>query len=94
MEFKLNKIDTDIRKKMQEEAKDDKVHSSDSISVKKDLKEEKSEQQETSSLGERRKRYFTIDGVKCNNGNISVNAVKIEKITQENFKGRILDKKK
>ncbi|NOV91293.1 hypothetical protein [Clostridium saccharobutylicum] len=41
MEFKLNKIDTDIRLKMQEEIKDDKVHAGKSISVKKDIKEEK-----------------------------------------------------
>ena len=44
MEFKLNKIDTDIRKKMQEEIKEDKVHSGKSINVKKDLKDEKNEE--------------------------------------------------
>lgn len=94
MEFKLNKIDTDIRKKMQEEIKEDKVHTSNSISVKKDLKEEKSEQQERSISNENEKRFFTIDVVKSNNKNVNVNAEKIEKITEENSKGQILDKMK
>lgn len=94
MEFKLNKIDTDIRKKMQEETKEDKVHSSNSINVKKDLKEEKSKQQEIITSGENEKRYFTIDGVKYNHRNININAIKTEKITEENSKGQILDKMK
>jgi len=41
VEFKLNKIDTDIRKKMQENIKDDKVHSTKSISIKRDIKDDK-----------------------------------------------------
>jgi hypothetical protein len=44
LEFKLNKIDTDIRKKMQEEIKEDKVHSGKSISIKKDIKDERHEE--------------------------------------------------
>ena len=94
MEFKLNKIDTDIRKKMQEEIKEDKVHSGKSINVTKDLKDEKNEYinlEETKEDSE--KRYITIDGVR-DNKNISIKVEKVEKITDENSKGRILDKKK
>lgn len=91
MEFKLNKIDTDIRKKMQEETKDDKVHSSESISVKKDIKDERQQQMKSLYEEEHEKRYITIDGTKYNNKNIDINAEKVEEINGENSKGRILD---
>jgi hypothetical protein len=95
LEFKLNKIDTDIRKKMQEEIKEDKVHSGKGINVTKDLKDEKNEYinlDETKEENE--KRYITIDGIRDNRKNISVKAEKVEEINYENSKGRILDKKK
>lgn len=94
MEFKLNKIDTDIRIKMQEEIKDDKVHSGKSISVKKDVKDEKSTQFKEESIEENEKRFITIDGVKVSKKNISIEVEKVEEINYENLKGRILDKKK
>lgn len=94
MEFKLNKIDTDIRIKMQEEIKDDKVHSGKSISVKKDLKDEKSTQFKEEVIEEKEKRYITIDGVKVSKKNISIEVEKVEEINYENLKGRILDRKK
>ncbi len=94
MEFKLNKIDTDIRKKMQEEIKDNKVHSGKSINIKKDIKDEKHEEIKPFDEEENEKRYITIDGVRDNNKNISIRAEKVEKITDESSKGRILDKKK
>lgn len=91
MEFKLNKIDTDIRKKMQEEIKEDKVHSGKGITIKKDIKDEKHENTETLNEEEHRKRYITIDGVKDNHKNIDIRAEKVEKINESNSKGRILD---
>jgi len=94
LEFKLNKIDTDIRKKMQEEIKEDKVHSGKGISVKKDIKDERHEELKGFEEEENEKRYITIDGVRHNNKNVSIKVEKVEKITDENSKGRILDKKK
>ena len=94
MEFKLNKIDTDIRKKMQEEIKEDKVHSGKSINIKKDIKDERHEEIKNLDEEESEKRYITIDGVRYNNKNISVKVEKVEEINYENSKGRILDKKK
>ncbi|MDR3593980.1 hypothetical protein [Clostridium sp.] len=94
MEFKLNKIDTDIRKKMQEEIKEDKVHSGKSINIKKDIKDERHEEIKNLDEEESGKRYITIDGVKYNNRNISIKVEKVEEIHNENSKGRILDKKK
>ena len=94
MEFKLNKIDTDIRKKMQEEIKEDKVHCGKSISVKKDIKDEKNEVIKKLTEDEHEKRYITIEGLRYNRKNISVKVEKVEEINNENSKGRILDKKK
>ena len=94
MEFKLNKIDTDIRKKMQEEIKEDKVHSSNDISVKKDIKEERHKPRKKLNTDENEKRYFTIDGVKYDKKNININGEKIEEINEDNSKGRILDTRK
>ena len=95
MEFKLNKIDTDIRKKMQEEIKENKVHSGKGVNVTKDLKEEKNEYiSQDENKVESEKRYITIDGSKYNGKNISIKVEKVEEINGENSKGRILDKKK
>ncbi|MDU4800947.1 MAG: hypothetical protein E6X81_08095 [Clostridium butyricum] len=91
MEFKLNKIDTDIRKKMQEDIKDDKVHSGKGVTIKKDIKDEKYEEMQDSNDEEIKKRYITIDGVKDNYKNIDINVEKVEEINEENSKGRILD---
>jgi hypothetical protein len=80
---------------MQEEIKENKVHSGKGINVTKNLKDEKNEYinlDETKKESE--KRYFTIDGVRDNSLNISIKVQKVEKITNENSKGRILDKKK
>ncbi|MBN7573073.1 hypothetical protein C1H57_00460 [Clostridium sp. 2-1] len=91
MEFKLNKIDTDIRKKIQEETKEDKVHSGKGISIKKDVKEEDFEEKDCHSEKDHEKRYFTVNGVKYNQKNIDIKVEKIEKINEGNSKGSILD---
>ena len=94
MEFKLNKIDTDIRKKMQEEIKEDKVHAGNGISVKRDIKEERHDPTGDLNSAKHEKKYFTIDGVKYNRNNIGIEAEKVEEINEENSKGRILDSTK
>lgn len=97
MEFQLNKIDTDIRKKIQEETKEDKVHSGKNINVKKDLKEEKNQLNDEEfnyNEEESEKRYITIEGVKNKSNDITIQAEKIESIGKENSKGRILDQTK
>ncbi|OOP75159.1 hypothetical protein [Clostridium beijerinckii] len=90
MEFKLNKIDTDIRKKMQEETKEDKVHSGKGISIKKDIKDEKNDY-EKDLKEDNEKRFITIDGIKYNSKNVDIQVEKVEKINEENSKGRVLD---
>ncbi|GEP64585.1 hypothetical protein CBE01nite_23530 [Clostridium beijerinckii] len=94
MEFKLNKIDTDIRKKMQEEIKEDKVHSGKNISIKKDIKDEPHQETQKLNDEEIKNRYITIDGVKDKHKNIDIKAEKIENINEDNSKGRSLDTRK
>ncbi len=94
LEFILNKIDTDIREKIKEELKEDKVHYSKSISGKKDIKDERNEETNINHKETHERKYITVDSIKYCGENISVSAEKLEKINCENAKGRILDKKK
>lgn len=91
MEFKLNMIDTDIRKKMQEEIKEDKVHAGKGINIKKDIKDERHEETESLNKKESEKKYITIDGIKYKHKNIDVSVEKLEELNGENSKGRVLD---
>lgn len=93
MEFKLNKIDTDIRKKMQEQIKEDKVHGSSSISVKKD-KKDNDKYNDNNYKKNDKKKFFTIDGVKYNKKELDVKGEKIERLNEGNSKGRMLDTRK
>jgi hypothetical protein len=97
LEFIINKIDTDVRKKIQDETKEDKVHSSKSINVKRDLndREDKDISEKQNPLkNEVEKRYITVNGIKDDNRKIDIKAQKLEEINVENSKGRILDTKK
>ena len=95
MEFKLNKIDTDIRNKMQEKIKDDKVHSGKEINVKQHLKDKgKNYYKNLENNNSKEKRYLVVDGVKNTRENLSVEVEKLESINQENSTGRIIDAKK
>lgn len=95
LEFKLNKIDTDIRKKMQEEIKDNKVHSGKAINVKRDLKDEKNTNYKGfEAKGNKEKKYITIASIKYDKEGLEVTVEKTENIDGENSKGRILDAKK
>jgi len=95
LEFKLNKIDTDIRKKMQENRKDDKVHSGKAISVKRDLKDDRDKNHNKYEHNQKEeKKFLTIDGIKYEEEIVSIQVEKLEKMDEENSKGRILDAKK
>lgn len=95
MEFRLNKVDTDLRDKLKEEIKTDKIHGNNHISIKKDLKEDENKDKNNGETEEKNKRsskkYIIIDGVKCNAKNLYVNVEKVEKLNETNSKGRFLD---
>ena len=78
MEFKLNKIDMDIRHRLKEENSDKKVLNSKDINP---------------SNSKKQKRFITIDGIKYSD-TINIQAEKVEKTYEENYKGQILDLKK
>lgn len=97
MEFIVNKIDTDIRRKIEEQTKANKVHSGKKIGEKKDLKDERNSdgnEFENEHKEKKEKKYITIDGIRTEQKTMSVKAEKIEKIYEENSKGRVLDAKK
>lgn len=95
MEFIINKIDTDVRNKIQEEIKADKVHSGKAINVNRDLTDAKKEAYEKSNKNaSTKKRYITINGIKDFEEKIAVEVEKTENIDEENSKGRVLDSKK
>lgn len=98
MEFKLNKIDTDIRLKLQEETSDKKVHYSKNISPSKDTIQErrdfnKNSEKKKNAKVRNHKKFITIDGIKYGDS-IDIIVEKEQKINDENFKGQILDLKK
>jgi hypothetical protein len=96
MEYRLNKIDTDIRKRMQEETKSDKIHANEKINIKKDLKEHDKDNMmdKDSEHDNKQKRYVTIDGVKSTTHEFNVEAKKLDTLSIDNSIGRILDMKK
>ena len=95
MEFKLNKIDTDIKRKLQEETNEKRIHNSKSIENRKDLIKNKREKQNKNNDGKRRKQPYSnnieVDAVKYSNKLINVKA---EKTDITNVKGTIIDTKK
>ncbi|MDU6036804.1 MAG: hypothetical protein E6Y83_00545 [Clostridium butyricum] len=96
MEYRLNKIDTDIRKKMQEETKSDKIHANEKINIKKDLKEYDKDNMmdKDSELKNKQKKYVTIDGMKSTTYQFNVEAERLDTMSIDNSIGRILDMKK
>ena len=96
MEYRLNKIDTDIRKKMQEETKSDKIHANEKINIKKDLKEHDKYNMtdKDSEQKNKQKRYVTIDAMKVKTHKFNVKAENLDTLSIDNSIGRILDMKK
>lgn len=97
MEFKLNKIDTDLRLKLQEENSDEKIHYSKGTNKTKDTVEERKNSSGNFSHDKnqknKHKKYITVDGVKYGH-EVNVEAEKIEELNEYNSKGRTLDMRK
>ena len=86
--YRLDQIQTDVVRKLQEEIKDDKVHrNKETIISDKKVKKENDLKKKQSQ----KKRYYTIDGVKYSNEKIIVEAEKKEDI---NSSGIFIDSKK
>ena len=88
MEYRLNKIDTDIRKRMQEQIKSDKIHENKKVSIKKDLKEdENKEKNRKETKNKENKRFYTIDGVKYEENVMEIEVEKEQVLDKENYRG-------
>lgn len=97
MEFKLNKIDTDIREKIYESTKADKIHGANEeneITKLKDYDEQKEKNNKKEPRKNKSKKCITIDGIKHDSITVDVHVEKIVTINEEDSKGRILDAKK
>lgn len=99
MEFKLNKVDSDIRERIKESTKTDKIHADKESSMIKQLKDDeerdaKQKDKQQSDSQNQKKRYITIDGVKYYGERIHVDAEKEEIVNELNSKGIMLDVKK
>ena len=95
MEFKLNKIDTDIRRRLQENIREGKVHGNNTITIKKDLKEERNKKYiKKDKQNKSDSTVFIIDGVRYKEKSLEIEAEKIEFIDAEKLKGHTLDVKK
>lgn len=98
MEFKLNRIDTEIRKKINDDRSSDKIHEGKNINVNKELKDKDFEKQvdkdKNKKQKHKQKRYITVDGIKYSKKQINIRAEKDKNLDIENSIGRILDIKK
>ncbi len=94
MEFKLNKIDTDIRSKMQEENRADKINKNNNVNIKKDITKEKSKNSDNKKKTKEGKNFFQVDCVKYVDKELGIQVEKIQITDEENQKGQCVDTKK
>ena len=95
MEFKLNKVDSDILERMQENFRSDKIHESKEDEALRKLKgDEHNNLNDGQQNTRKRKKMITIDAVKCSDVIVKVEAEKVDMINDEDSKGLNLDAKK
>jgi hypothetical protein len=92
MEYRLNKIDTDLRQKINDAAKEGLVHSTKSIVVNKDKKHEKKKYNDYKLENHDKNKKLLVDAVKADN--LEINAFKEKIESEEKSKGNYLDVKK
>lgn len=91
----LNKIDNDIRRRIQEKTRDGKVHRIQSILVNKDgEKDKKNFEQYIEQEKSFKNKKIVVDAVKLEEGKISLNGEKEEPIEKLGNFGTFLDVKK
>lgn len=92
MEYRLNKIDTDLRQRINDAAREGKVHGTKNAAVNKDKKEEKKEKKDYKLERYSNSKKLLIDVVKSEN--IEIEAFKEDTDIQERIKGSYIDIKK
>ena len=90
MEFRLNKIDLEVRDKIKEQTKEGKVHSKQNITINKQNKDNNSKDR-----GFYKNKNIKVKAVKYVKGeNLDIEATKEEIEGKDNIVGTILDTKK
>ncbi|MCY6370420.1 hypothetical protein [Clostridium ganghwense] len=90
MEYRLNKIDMEIRQIVNDSAKEGKVHGSKvTEKVDKDKKKNKEETFKKKLLKNKGKKRIMVDAVKLNN--VKIEAIKEERVQKSISTGRFLD---
>lgn len=98
MNFLLNKIDNDIRKKIYEKTKDGKVHRKSDIKINKDSEKQKKKffneyVEAEKEQAKKKQKKITINATKTENSNISLYGEKEENLNAMGY-GTFLDVKK
>lgn len=78
MEFKLNKIEPDLRQKINEETKEGKVHSKKGIAINKDKNEERNRKNKEQK---KPKEEFNLSRYNNESKKITINAVKTSEVS-------------
>lgn len=94
MEYRINKIDTDLRQRINDITKEGKVHGTKSISINKDAQEQKKKNKEFKKYlsQQRNKDKLLVEAVKSEN--VEVEAYKEGSDAEDSAKGVFLDTKK
>lgn len=92
MAYKLSLVTTDIRKRMAESVKEEKIHDKEKTYI--STKEYKHKQQEKYNPHTNKKRYLTIDAVKKENKKLKVDAEIDKDVLDDESLGIIIDQKK
>jgi hypothetical protein len=93
--FKLNQIQMDIRRKLSEETKDDKVHKKENTNVNNNKSTKPFvDEAEVETKEKKNKRFLTINGEKHNSKYIEVKVEKNQESIGELSSGMFIDKMK
>lgn len=92
MEYRLNKIDTDLRQKVNNITKEGKVHASQNITINKDKREENKEHKNLELKRYNKSKKLAVDAVKVSD--IEIEAFKESADITNKDKGKFIDVKK
>lgn len=101
MEYKLNKIEPEVRQRVKETTSTGKVHTKSGIAINKDSKNKKHDNGEnfSSELEKQRgknknRNKFSVEAVKVDEVEISAYKEEVENVDKYEIKGHILDVRK
>ncbi len=92
MEYRLNKIDTDLRQKINDATREGLVHGTKNIAINKDKQREKKERNQNGLKHHNKNKKLFVDALKAEN--VEIEAFKEKTEAKENVKGMFLDIKK